>query len=250
MACPSRWGHGSRTCRQRTTTPSRPTPMATLPSTAAATRTPTTPATHSREFAAGLCNVRPGVGGPHQRSPDTSHIGPGRIAPDDNRVSPTAMHHPQPRTKPDTRWLLAVSALVVVTAMAYTLWWAAVVRHNSFYWVISGRCMGHGPGGTLGGLGWIGVHLQLEHRLGHAARFSRLAGTGGRAGITFEPLRGRSRHPRGTEAHGMAVHRALDHCLCHAPGVRGRRPRRVCWARPRGRDACWLWESALRCGLP
>ncbi len=52
------------------------------------------------------------------------------------------MHHRQPRTRAGTWWLVAVSAVVVVTGMAYTLWWPAVVRHHSFYWVISGDVWG------------------------------------------------------------------------------------------------------------
>jgi len=46
------------------------------------------------------------------------------------------------RAKPDVGWLLAVTALVMVTGMAYTLWWPAVVRHHSFYWLVPGDVWG------------------------------------------------------------------------------------------------------------
>ena len=48
------------------------------------------------------------------------------------------MSTPQPRTRTDIWWLAAVTAGVVVTGMAYSLWWATVVRHQSFYWITPG----------------------------------------------------------------------------------------------------------------
>ncbi len=48
------------------------------------------------------------------------------------------MSTPQPRTRADIWWLAAVTAGVVVTGMAYSLWWATVVRHQSFYWITPG----------------------------------------------------------------------------------------------------------------
>jgi hypothetical protein len=42
---------------------------------------------------------------------------------------------PSGRTWP---WVLAVSVLIVVTGMAYSLWWAGVVRHQGWYWVTPG----------------------------------------------------------------------------------------------------------------
>jgi hypothetical protein len=40
--------------------------------------------------------------------------------------------------RPMTAWLVTMTLLVVVTGMAYTLWWPAVVRHHAFYWVDPG----------------------------------------------------------------------------------------------------------------
>jgi hypothetical protein len=48
------------------------------------------------------------------------------------------MDDPQPRTKADTRWLAAFTAVVVLTGMAYSLWWPAIVRHQSSYWTTPG----------------------------------------------------------------------------------------------------------------
>ncbi len=48
------------------------------------------------------------------------------------------MNAPQPRTRADAWWLVAVTAGVVVTGMAYSLWWPAVVRHQSSYWLTPG----------------------------------------------------------------------------------------------------------------
>jgi hypothetical protein len=48
------------------------------------------------------------------------------------------VNDPQPRTAADRRWLLGLTALVVLTGMAYSLWWPAVVRHHSNYWAIPG----------------------------------------------------------------------------------------------------------------
>jgi len=42
------------------------------------------------------------------------------------------------RTKADIAWLVTISAMVVLAGMAYTLWWAAVVRHHGWYWVVPG----------------------------------------------------------------------------------------------------------------
>lgn len=41
------------------------------------------------------------------------------------------------RSSRDTGWLIALSVLVVVIGMAYTLWWPPVVRHHP-YWTIPG----------------------------------------------------------------------------------------------------------------
>ena len=48
------------------------------------------------------------------------------------------MDDPQPRTKANAWWLAALTAVVVLTGMAYSLWWPAVVRHQSFYWATPG----------------------------------------------------------------------------------------------------------------
>jgi len=42
------------------------------------------------------------------------------------------------RTKADMAWLVTISVMVILTGMAYTLWWAAVVRHHGWYWVVPG----------------------------------------------------------------------------------------------------------------
>lgn len=42
------------------------------------------------------------------------------------------------RTRGDVSWLVALTAGVVVTGMAYSLWWPAVVRHHPWYWVVPG----------------------------------------------------------------------------------------------------------------
>lgn len=41
-----------------------------------------------------------------------------------------------------TGWLLLVTLAVIVTGMAYTLWWPAVVRHKPWYWVEPGDIWG------------------------------------------------------------------------------------------------------------
>ena len=46
------------------------------------------------------------------------------------------MDDPPSRTKADIGWLVAVSVMVVVTGMAYSLWWAALVRHDAWYWIV------------------------------------------------------------------------------------------------------------------
>jgi hypothetical protein len=48
------------------------------------------------------------------------------------------MDEPKPRTKADTYWLAAFTAVVVLTGMAYSLWWPALVRHQSSYWTTPG----------------------------------------------------------------------------------------------------------------
>jgi hypothetical protein len=52
------------------------------------------------------------------------------------------MDDPQPRTKTDVGWLLTVATVVVLTGMAYSLWWATVVRHQGWYWVVPGDTWG------------------------------------------------------------------------------------------------------------
>jgi hypothetical protein len=42
---------------------------------------------------------------------------------------------PEPRWH-DALWPVTVTLLVIVTGMAYSLWWAQVVRHRSWYWVV------------------------------------------------------------------------------------------------------------------
>ncbi len=39
-------------------------------------------------------------------------------------------------------WITACTAAVVVIGMAYSLWWPAVVRHASFYWLVPGDLWG------------------------------------------------------------------------------------------------------------
>ena len=46
------------------------------------------------------------------------------------------------RTKADVAWILAVTSLVILTGMAYTLWWPAVVRHHPSYWLVPGDIWG------------------------------------------------------------------------------------------------------------
>lgn len=48
------------------------------------------------------------------------------------------MDTPQPRARADAWWLVVLTAGVVVTGMAYSLWWPAVVRHQSSYWATPG----------------------------------------------------------------------------------------------------------------
>ena len=54
----------------------------------------------------------------------------------------TTMHDPHSRTRADLGWLVTVGVMVVLTGMAYSLWWAAVVRHNGLYWVVPGDTWG------------------------------------------------------------------------------------------------------------
>ena len=42
------------------------------------------------------------------------------------------------RTKADIAWLVTVGVMVILTGMAYSLWWAALVRHHGWYWVVPG----------------------------------------------------------------------------------------------------------------
>ncbi len=37
-----------------------------------------------------------------------------------------------------TRWLVSLSIVTIVTGMAYSLWWPAVVRHTPKYWTVPG----------------------------------------------------------------------------------------------------------------
>ncbi|HEY5025180.1 MAG TPA: hypothetical protein VII76_09405 [Acidimicrobiales bacterium] len=46
------------------------------------------------------------------------------------------MDDPHPRTKADVRWLVLNTFMVILTGMAYSLWWPSVVRHRPLYWVI------------------------------------------------------------------------------------------------------------------
>jgi len=46
------------------------------------------------------------------------------------------------RSKTDVAWLVAVSVMVILSGMAYSLWWAAVVRHHGWYWVVPGDTWG------------------------------------------------------------------------------------------------------------
>ena len=48
------------------------------------------------------------------------------------------MDDPQRRTRADTWWLAALTGAVILTGMAYCLWWADFVRHQPFYWVTPG----------------------------------------------------------------------------------------------------------------
>ena len=51
--------------------------------------------------------------------------------------------HSHPETESRGRaWSLAVTLLVLVTAMAYTLWWPDLVRHNPTYWLEPGDIWG------------------------------------------------------------------------------------------------------------
>ena len=38
----------------------------------------------------------------------------------------------------DVTWIIGTTALFVVVGMAYVLWWPAVVRHHSYYWIVPG----------------------------------------------------------------------------------------------------------------
>jgi hypothetical protein len=46
------------------------------------------------------------------------------------------------RTRTDLAWLVTVSVIVILAGMAYSLWWAAVVRHDGSYWVVPGDVWG------------------------------------------------------------------------------------------------------------
>jgi len=48
------------------------------------------------------------------------------------------MDDPQPRIKADAWWLAALTAAIVLTGMAYSVWWPAVVRHQPFFWTTPG----------------------------------------------------------------------------------------------------------------
>jgi hypothetical protein len=39
----------------------------------------------------------------------------------------------RPAARP-TAWLIGITLLSVFAGMAYSLWWPAVIRHNSLYW--------------------------------------------------------------------------------------------------------------------
>ena len=72
------------------------------------------------------------------------------------------LDHPPTRPHANGRsiapWLWLVTLVVIVTGMAYTLWWPAVVRHASFYWLTPGDVwsqvrVAHFVG--WGGLSWV-----------------------------------------------------------------------------------------------
>lgn len=59
------------------------------------------------------------------------------------RNTPSPMDDPKPsttppRTRADTWWLTAFTAAIVVTGMAYSVWWPAVVRHEPSFWTTPG----------------------------------------------------------------------------------------------------------------
>lgn len=55
---------------------------------------------------------------------------------------PSPVRDPRSRTKADLAWLVAVIGLVILTGMAYSLWWPAVVRHHPYYWLVPGDIWG------------------------------------------------------------------------------------------------------------
>ena len=58
--------------------------------------------------------------------------------------------HAVARGRQMTIWLLAVTATVIASGMAYTLWWSAVVRHQGWYWLAPGDIWG-----TIRAAHWI-----------------------------------------------------------------------------------------------
>lgn len=96
----------------------------------------------------------------------------------DGSGPPVSRTQRQPR---DSTWIFIsiVTVGVVLTGMAYSLWWAPVVRHGFDYWILPGDLLGTARAATYIGNGYVSylysLHTALVTLPGFAIAFAPIA---------------------------------------------------------------------------